>query len=228
MATLGALLWDFNPRSPHRERPCGNGFSGDDLAISIHAPLTGSDDWQAETSKSSAISIHAPLTGSDDWRQVRRIRWNISIHAPLTGSDLRNLSIFNRIPNFNPRSPHRERPSLLFRCPNLPYFNPRSPHRERLFNISRSRIYFRFQSTLPSQGATPFPAILCTTQGYFNPRSPHRERRQLPANRSAQSRFQSTLPSQGATANIHIKFLCDLLFSTLSSKISLLFRVFHR
>lgn len=30
--------------------------------------------------------------------------------------------------------------------------------------------------------------------------------------------FQSTLPSQGATANIHIKFLCDLLFSTLSSK----------
>ena len=32
------------------------------------------------------------------------------------------------------------------------------------------------------------------------------------------SPFQSTLPSQGATANIHIKFLCDLLFSTLSSK----------
>lgn len=31
-------------------------------------------------------------------------------------------------------------------------------------------------------------------------------------------KFQSTLPSQGATANIHIKFLCDLLFSTLSSK----------
>ena len=30
--------------------------------------------------------------------------------------------------------------------------------------------------------------------------------------------FQSTLPSQGATANMHIKFLCDLLFSTLSSK----------
>ena len=151
MATLGALLWDFNPRSPHRERPCGNGFSGDDLAISIHAPLTGSDDWQAETSKSSAISIHAPLTGSDDWRQVRRIRWNISIHAPLTGSDLRNLSIFNRIPNFNPRSPHRERPSLLFRCPNLPYFNPRSPHRERRLSVTIHVHNKVFQSTLPSQ-----------------------------------------------------------------------------
>lgn len=45
---------------------------------------------------------------------------------------------------------------------------------------------------------------------------------------NAELQFQSTLPSQGATANIHIKFLCDLLFSTLSSKISLLFRVFHR
>ncbi len=199
MATLGALLWDFNPRSPHRERPCGNGFSGDDLAISIHAPLTGSDDWQAETSKSSAISIHAPLTGSDDWRQVRRIRWNISIHAPLTGSDLRNLSIFNRIPNFNPRSPHRERPSLLFRCPNLPYFNPRSPHRERRLSVTIHVHNKVFQSTLPSQGATGLEtgeyivkqisihAPLTGSDGhevqmvwrrsYFNPRSPHRERR---------------------------------------------------
>ena len=273
MATLGALLWDFNPRSPHRERPCGNGFSGDDLAISIHAPLTGSDDWQAETSKSSAISIHAPLTGSDDWRQVRRIRWNISIHAPLTGSDLRNLSIFNRIPNFNPRSPHRERPSLLFRCPNLPYFNPRSPHRERRLSVTIHVHNKVFQSTLPSQGATGLEtgeyivkqisihAPLTGSDGhevqmvwrrsYFNPRSPHRERRRIRNMRSitgiyfnprsphrerrskrlkkwAYGRFQSTLPSQGATANIHIKFLCDLLFSTLSSKISLLFRVFHR
>ena len=251
MATLGALLWDFNPRSPHRERPCGNGFSGDDLAI----------------------SIHAPLTGSDDWRQVRRIRWNISIHAPLTGSDLRNLSIFNRIPNFNPRSPHRERPSLLFRCPNLPYFNPRSPHRERRLSVTIHVHNKVFQSTLPSQGATGLEtgeyivkqisihAPLTGSDGhevqmvwrrsYFNPRSPHRERQAAAAFARGEidisihapltgsddygrksvftaGGFQSTLPSQGATANIHIKFLCDLLFSTLSSKISLLFRVFHR
>ena len=216
MATLGALLWDFNPRSPHRERPCGNGFSGDDLAISIHAPLTGSDDWQAETSKSSAISIHAPLTGSDDWRQVRRIRWNISIHAPLTGSDLRNLSIFNRIPNFNPRSPHRERPSLLFRCPNLPYFNPRSPHRERRLSVTIHVHNKVFQSTLPSQGATGLEtgeyivkqisihAPLTGSDGhevqmvwrrsYFNPRSPHRERRRDGVSRNAVEHFNPRSP----------------------------------
>ena len=199
MATLGALLWDFNPRSPHRERPCGNGFSGDDLAI----------------------SIHAPLTGSDDWRQVRRIRWNISIHAPLTGSDLRNLSIFNRIPNFNPRSPHRERPSLLFRCPNLPYFNPRSPHRERRLSVTIHVHNKVFQSTLPSQGATGLEtgeyivkqisihAPLTGSDGhevqmvwrrsYFNPRSPHRERHAGSNAKYYLISFQSTLPSQGAT-----------------------------
>ena len=167
--------------------------------ISIHAPLTGSDiQWQL-SGRCCGISIHAPLTGSDDWRQVRRIRWNISIHAPLTGSDLRNLSIFNRIPNFNPRSPHRERPSLLFRCPNLPYFNPRSPHRERRLSVTIHVHNKVFQSTLPSQGATGLEtgeyivkqisihAPLTGSDGhevqmvwrrsYFNPRSPHRERR---------------------------------------------------
>ena len=221
MATLGALLWDFNPRSPHRERPCGNGFSGDDLAISIHAPLTGSDDWQAETSKSSAISIHAPLTGSDDWRQVRRIRWNISIHAPLTGSDLRNLSIFNRIPNFNPRSPHRERPSLLFRCPNLPYFNPRSPHRERRLSVTIHVHNKVFQSTLPSQGATGLEtgeyivkqiSIHAPLTGSDPPVCAIWERLLISIHApltgsdsggntwlEKRTRFQSTLPSQGAT-----------------------------
>ena len=267
------MVFDISIHAPLTGSDIQWQLSGRCCGISIHAPLTGSDDWQAETSKSSAISIHAPLTGSDDWRQVRRIRWNISIHAPLTGSDLRNLSIFNRIPNFNPRSPHRERPSLLFRCPNLPYFNPRSPHRERRLSVTIHVHNKVFQSTLPSQGATGLEtgeyivkqisihAPLTGSDGhevqmvwrrsYFNPRSPHRERQAAAAFARGEidisihapltgsddygrksvftaGGFQSTLPSQGATANIHIKFLCDLLFSTLSSKISLLFRVFHR
>ena len=78
---------------------------------------------------------------------------------------------------FNPRSPHRERRYLLYLIITLSNFNPRSPHRERRKNISdmsswrdnfnprsphRERhhnrflrwMYLRFQSTLPSQGAT--------------------------------------------------------------------------
>ena len=97
------------------------------------------------------ISIHAPLTGSDDTDTSDGNNTSISIHAPLTGSDEYIKKIDDFIQNFNPRSPHRER---------------------RLIQ-------------------TNFAALLL---------------------------FQSTLPSQGATANMHIKFLCDLLFSTLSSK----------
>ena len=218
------MVFDISIHAPLTGSDIQWQLSGRCCGISIHAPLTGSDDWQAETSKSSAISIHAPLTGSDDWRQVRRIRWNISIHAPLTGSDLRNLSIFNRIPNFNPRSPHRERPSLLFRCPNLPYFNPRSPHRERRLSVTIHVHNKVFQSTLPSQGATGLEtgeyivkqisihAPLTGSDGhevqmvwrrsYFNPRSPHRERRVSALWLDGSNVFQSTLPSQGATNSI--------------------------
>ena len=164
----------FNPRSPHRERRTGVLLYPLVFSISIHAPLTGSDTKDPEVRWSQGefqstlpsqgatcmsisflcliqISIHAPLTGSDKEVDFDNPRILISIHAPLTGSDVciyRNAGFYN---NFNPRSPHRER--------------------HRIFRCIRTH-----------------------------------------------TKFQSTLPSQGATANIHIKFLCDLLFSTLSSK----------
>ena len=56
----------------------------------------------------------------------------ISIHAPLAGSDDSKLS------SFVPRR----------------YFNPRSPRRERHCYQLPIRTCYKFQSTLPSQGAT--------------------------------------------------------------------------
>ena len=35
--------------------------------ISIHAPLTGSDQPAENSDTATQISIHAPLTGSDKW-----------------------------------------------------------------------------------------------------------------------------------------------------------------
>ena len=100
----------FNPRSPHRERLLDLYVNLCNDYISIHAPLTGSDAVVSNADWRSCISIHAPLTGSDtDFLRVRRL---------------------NR--DFNPRSPHRERRSLLHSL----------------------RKNFLFQSTLPSQGAT--------------------------------------------------------------------------
>ena len=122
----------FNPRSPHRERRCHAAYrqlqmkfqstlpsqgatnaiaeSSNTSAISIHAPLTGSDYQRCHKmdkrnyfnprsphrerqtppdglAPSLTISIHAPLTGSDDVENAESISFGISIHAPLTGSD---------------------------------------------------------------------------------------------------------------------------------------------
>ena len=80
---------NFNPRSPHRERPVSVVIASRPNCISIHAPLTGSDK-QARSYRSDfvTISIHAPLTGSDTEAPPIRGIVDISIHAPLTGSDV--------------------------------------------------------------------------------------------------------------------------------------------
>ena len=61
-------------------------------------------------------------------------RISISIHAPRMGSDSTGINSAPRAPNFNPRSPHGERPGSL----------------------DRAEEAVRFQSTLPAWGATVF------------------------------------------------------------------------
>ena len=129
------------------------------VVISIHAPRTGSDAVSESVDPNSAISIHAPRTGSDDRCGV--CRWQdctISIHAPRTGSDAcYAVSGCTSVSNFNPRSPHGERPAGLESSDSISYFNPRSPHGERRPAIDNSAV-------VPN----------------FNPRSPHGERQHMP------------------------------------------------
>ena len=123
---------NFNPRSPRGERRrclAVDVFAG---AISIHAPLAGSDLWRivvfsfakpfqstlpsrgATILKSNkiyllVISIHAPLAGSDGECKEAMNLFDISIHAPLAGSDSAISPTASRSANFNPRSPRGER-----------------------------------------------------------------------------------------------------------------------
>ena len=56
--------------------------------------------------------------------------------------------------NFNPHSPHGERPPVPGAKPVLIYFNPHSPHGERRrFHYFSVRVR-QFQPTLPARGAT--------------------------------------------------------------------------
>ena len=121
--------------------------------ISIHAPRTGSDNTKTNQSVSPAISIHAPRTGSDSTRPLSSrgfifqstlpargatdlcagdgLLLHISIHAPRTGSDVRGQPHRQKNSDFNPRSPHGERPSRRWCWMRRTDFNPRSPHGER-------------------------------------------------------------------------------------------------
>ena len=146
---------DFNPRSPHGERPGRFVAAIYEFVISIHAPRTGSDNQARAHARKGKISIHAPRTGSDPGNASRASRQKefqstlpargatndiasfvgrigISIHAPRTGSD-----------HFRHALQADQR-----------HFNPRSPHGERPFFSSNLLEWHTFQSTLPARGAT--------------------------------------------------------------------------
>ena len=146
------------------------------------------------------ISIHAPLTGSDDQVTFDDLMQQISIHAPLTGSDKGKVPRNREVRYFNPRSPYGERriwsrssstsssfqstlplrgatPRPRRLAGATPYFNPRSPYGERRGLHALLLGGVEFQSTLPLRGATLL----------------------LPLTAARSSIFQSTLPLRGAT-----------------------------
>ena len=125
----------------------------------------------------------------------------ISIHAPRTGSDGNRRDHQARGGNFNPRSPHGERPFPLPAGTSAAYhFNPRSPHGERRYITRASGKSPKiFQSTLPARGATLSFGVHRQNTNYFNPRSPHGERLDAYKQQVETEKFQSTLPARGAT-----------------------------
>ena len=85
---------DFNPRSPHGERPVVTAEENAEAVISIHAPRTGSDTGKNRHETGRIISIHAPRTGSDVLSPLQLASTSyISIHAPRTGSDRASSSV---------------------------------------------------------------------------------------------------------------------------------------
>ena len=102
---------DFNPRSPHGERrvcydevqPCPY-FN----PRSPHGERRAADDQRVAA---VGISTHAPRTGSDINPATMRGSQGISTHAPRTGSDGIVMPQGRTRADFNPRSPHGERPA---------------------------------------------------------------------------------------------------------------------
>ncbi len=80
------------------------------------------------------ISIHSPRMGRDTTSETDCPRKTISIHSPRMGRDPRNSILAGKLCNFNPLSPHGERPRLF--AAKIPWI--------------------LFQSTLPAWGETGY------------------------------------------------------------------------
>ena len=80
-------LNDFNPRSPHGERPSGSSSPMPNSLFQSTLPARGATKWKYVYTYSEKISIHAPRTGSDTGKNRHETGRIISIHAPRTGSD---------------------------------------------------------------------------------------------------------------------------------------------
>ena len=124
---------DFNPRSPHGERPFLCVSDKSQNLISIHAPRTGSDrTYEVKPELDHYISIHAPRTGSDLIAGVPCADFEISIHAPRTGSDRGHLRVHRNAGGFQSTLPARGATDGRRRTSAAAKdFNPRSPHGER-------------------------------------------------------------------------------------------------
>ena len=212
-------LHHFNPRSPHGERHIQMfiGFARQRFQSTLPARGATARLWVQLSARS--ISIHAPRTGSD------RIRAG----SMITSTD------------FNPRSPHGERPGRFVAaiyefvisihaprtgsdpfsvptCWNGTHFNPRSPHGERRWKTNDCFAVGKFQSTLPARGATRSALGITRKQADFNPRSPHGERPLTVFFPTCGKLFQSTLPARGATQSHGFRHFRATFQSTLPAR----------
>ena len=119
-----------------------------------------------------------PARGATKRRQSCESPHHISIHAPRTGSDKADTRHVGSANNFNPRSPHGERPLEKIGTKPAASFQSTLPARGATLKFGFPALRRIFQSTLPARGATADVSRALMAMRYFNPRSPHGERRQ--------------------------------------------------
>ena len=148
------IVINFNPRSPHGERRQKKEFRNIKTGFQSTLPARGATRWRRRLLRRRQFQSRLPARGATFEIQYKNGDVTISIHAPRTGSDRRQRVGTGAQSDFNPRSPHGERPLLVSGGQGIPHFNPRSPHGERLVSGLCSGRALTFQSTLPARGAT--------------------------------------------------------------------------
>ena len=225
---------DFNPRSPHGERPTAVATVLPSKLFQPTLPARGATQptsvyiWRyghfnprsphgerprAFFSSSTALSIstHAPRTGSDQRRLFRLRHFIISTHAPRTGSDKADHTFRYVWLHFNPRSPHGERPR---RSAKVKKANSISTHAPRTGSDARCDalpIADGISTHAPRTGSDfrRFRRVLPLGISTHAPRTGSDCTAQ--GLHDAPQTFQPTLPARGATRSVACS-ACDILY----------------
>ena len=192
----------FNPRSPHGERLKYQRDVNIVIKFQSTLPARGATRPVRLLLLRLAISIHAPRTGSDEYIHRRTFKrtanfnprsphgerlqsiwhtagsFHISIHAPRTGSDqLYELGMLSPT-QFQSTLPARGATLLMPFTAMLAIFQSTLPARgATACEAVQVAAMCVFQSTLPARGATRKLLATLSARSHFNPRSPHGERR---------------------------------------------------
>ena len=168
--------------------------------ISIHAPLTGSDQLCAQPLLQNLYFNprspygERPLATIPD--EIRRL---ISIHAPLTGSDQLCAQPLLQNLYFNPRSPYGERPMIPSFAQKVNKFQSTLPLRGATMLTGIYPYYYQISIHAPLTGSDGVSSTSTKSNIDFNPRSPYGERQKFLYSHPESTTFQSTLPLRGAT-----------------------------
>ena len=189
----------FQSTLPARGATSARRVPGNSCAFQSTLPARGATRRIAELEADTQFQSTLPARGATASWLSASAHYGISIHAPRTGSDdtvphkaTKTSEFQSTLPargatglmnpdgtiarNFNPRSPHGERPPAASLLRLLVDFNPRSPHGERPgLQVSRHR---RCDISIhaPRTGSDKLFRATRFSRCNFNPRSPHGER----------------------------------------------------
>ena len=212
---------DFNPLSPHGERPLAHRCP-QTPAISIHSPRMGRDTITAALRPlPSPFQSTLPAWGETHDFQSCGSNSLISIHSPRMGRDPDKLYPVYQRQQFQSTLPAWGETTRLIIIIIISLFQSTLPAWGETCSGFSTPSMGEFQSTLPAWGEThtpynnnnnkpisihsprmgrdqPRPPCLAAIAD-FNPLSPHGERPVLVPVLPPHSRFQSTLPAWGET-----------------------------
>ena len=131
-------------------------WSGAELIFQSTLPARGATFFFAALKRLSIISIHAPRTGSDLYRGIHGgCNGQFQSTLPARGATDGELTVQTCTRTFQSTLPARGATSRTRRrCWKTQNFNPRSPHGERPTSVATVLPSTLFQSTLPARGAT--------------------------------------------------------------------------